>query len=66
MLFVSMQKDIPINSLKEYDLVCVGAPTEGFTASKSIKEFLGRLKGIDLAGKYRFAFAFDTKLDSRF
>lgn len=56
-------KDVLIASLKEYDLVCVGAPTEGFTASKSIKKFLAKLKGIELVGKY--GFAFDTKLDSR-
>ncbi|MDQ3851257.1 MAG: hypothetical protein M3299_00310 [Thermoproteota archaeon] len=49
---------------KEYGLVCVEAPTEGFTASNPIKKFLGKLKGIDLDGKY--GFAFDTKLDSRF
>ena len=56
-------KDVLIASLKEYDLLCVGAPTEGFTASKLIKKFLANLKGIELVGKY--GFAFDTKLDSR-
>ena len=56
-------KDVPVDSLKQYDLICVGAPTEAFTASRSIKEFLGKLKGVNLAGKY--GFAFDTKLDSR-
>lgn len=57
--------DIPsADSLKEYDILCVGAPTENMTASKSIKEFLAKLKDIDLSGKY--GFAFDTKLDSRF
>ncbi len=56
-------KEVLPDSLEEYDLVCIGAPTEGFTASKSIKEFLEKLKGIDLAGKS--VFAFDTKLDSR-
>lgn len=57
-------KDVPIDSLKEYDILCIGAPTENMTASKSIKEFLAKLKDIDLSGKY--GFAFDTKLDSRF
>jgi flavorubredoxin len=52
-----------IDSLKEYDIICIGAPTEGFSAPKPIKEFLGRLKGVNLAGKY--GFAFDTKVDSR-
>jgi len=57
-------RDVAVDSLKEYDLICVGAPTEGFTASKPMKEFLGKLKSIDLSGKY--GFAFDTKLDWRF
>jgi flavodoxin len=57
-------KDVPVESLKQYDLICVGGPTEAFTASKAIKEFLRKLKGIELSGKC--AFAFDTKLDSRF
>mgnify|MGYP001048605597 CR=1 FL=1 len=57
-------KDVAVDSLKQYDLICVGAPTEGFTASKPMKEFLGKLKSIDLSGKY--GFAFDTRLDWRF
>lgn len=57
--------DIPsADSLKEYDILCIGAPTENTTAPKSIKEFLAKLKDIDLSSKY--GFAFDTKLDSRF
>ncbi len=56
-------RDATIDSLKEYDLLSIGAPTEGFTASKSIKEFLARLKSVKLSGRY--GFAFDTKLDSR-
>ncbi len=57
-------KDAPFDSLMEYDLICLGAPTEGFTASKQMKEFLEKLKGADLSVKC--GFAFDTKLDSRF
>jgi len=53
-------KDVAVDSLKEYDLICVGAPTEWLTASKQIKEFLGKLRSVDLSGKY--GFAFDTKL----
>ena len=56
-------KDVAVDSLKQYDLICVGAPTEAFSASKPMKEFLGKLKSIDLSGKY--GFAFDTKLDWR-
>jgi flavodoxin len=57
-------RDVPVEALRQYDLICVGGPTEAFTASKPIREFLGKLKGLELSGKY--GFAFDTKLDSRF
>jgi flavodoxin len=57
-------KDVAVDSLKQYGLICVGAPTEAFTASKPMKEFLGKLKSTDLSGKY--GFAFDTKLGSSF
>jgi flavodoxin len=55
-------KETSSESLKEYDLIAVGAPTEKITASESIKEFLDRLKtdAPDLNGKA--GFAFDTKL----
>jgi len=52
-------KEVAVDSLKQYDLICLGAPTEVFTASKPMKEFLGKIKSIDLSGKY--GFAFDTK-----
>jgi flavorubredoxin len=57
-------KDVDVGSLKQYDLICIGAPTEAFSASKPMKEFLARLKSTNLSGKY--GFAFDTKIDSRF
>ena len=53
-------EDMAVESLKQYDLICVGAPTEAFTAYKPMKEFLGKLKSIDLSGKH--GFAFDTRL----
>jgi flavorubredoxin len=57
-------RDIVLSAfLKEYDIICLGAPTEGFSAPKPIKEFLAKLKGVNLAGKY--GFAFDTKVDSK-
>jgi flavodoxin len=56
-------RDVAIDSLNQYDLICVGAPTEAFSATKPMKEFLGKLKNTDLSGK--FGFAFDTKLDWR-
>jgi flavodoxin len=51
-------------SLRRYDLICVGGPTEAFSASKSTKEFLNSVVGTDLGGK--LGFAFDTKIDSAF
>jgi len=43
-------KDVAVDSLKQHDLIRIGAPTEGFTASKPMKEFLGKLKSIDSCG----------------
>jgi len=57
------QRDVKVETLKGYDLVCVGAPTEAFSASKPIKDFVARLATAGLAGKW--GFAFDTKLDWR-
>ena len=56
-------RDVKVESLKDFDLVCIGAPTEAFSASKPIKEFISKLEGAGLAGKW--GFAFDTKLDWR-
>jgi flavorubredoxin len=53
-------KEVSVESLKEFDLICVGAPTEWHTASKPMKEFLRKLRSVDLFGKY--GFAFDTRL----
>jgi flavodoxin len=55
--------EVSRESLKEYDLIAVGAPTEWLMASKPMKRFLENLKGVDLSGK--FGFAFDTKLGRR-
>lgn len=55
-------KEVDPASLGKYRFIAVGAPTEMITASRSIKEFLGKLKDQNLTGK--FGFAFDTKLSS--
>ena len=44
------------------NLLAMGAPTQYITSSRPMKDFLDRLKGLDLKGKY--GFAFDTKLDN--
>jgi len=55
--------DLPPESLRNYDLVCLGGPTEVFTATKPVKDFLKAMSGVSMVG--RFGFAFDTKLSSR-
>jgi flavodoxin len=51
-----------VDSLSQYDLICVGGPTQYRTASKAMQGFLDSLTSVDLAGK--LAFAFDTRRDS--
>ncbi len=60
--FLNASEVLP-DSLSQYDLVCVGGPTEGFSASKPMKEFLESAKKARLEGK--LGFAFDTRIDSR-
>ncbi len=54
--------DAPVDSLTEFDLICLGAPTEWHSASKPMKAFLENLKNVDLNGK--FGFAFDTRFEA--
>ena len=55
--------DIQIDSLTEFDLIAIGGPTQMFTASKPMKEFLIKLERVQgLTGKS--GFAFDTKFGS--
>jgi flavorubredoxin len=56
-------REATLDYLAQCDLICVGAPTEAFSASKPMKQFLKTLKNVGLTGKY--GFAFDTKVDSR-
>jgi flavorubredoxin len=56
-------RDVTVDLLKQYDMIGVGAPTQFMTASRPMKKFLGKLKSMNLFGKY--GFAFDTKFDSR-
>lgn len=57
-------EQFPVESFSQYDLLCIGAPTEAFSAYRPMKDYLSEAKASGLAG--RLAFAFDTKLDSRF
>jgi len=54
--------DVQIGALVEYGFLAIGGPTHYQTASKRMKDFLGRLEQVNLRGKY--GFAFDTRVDS--
>jgi flavorubredoxin len=55
-------RETNVDELSKFDLIALGAPTQYFTASRPMKEFIDRLKQLNLKGKY--GFAFDTRLDS--
>jgi flavodoxin len=55
--------NVSVDSLKNYDFIAIGAPTQMFSASKPMKDFLLKLQHVqDLKGKS--GFAFDTKYAS--
>ncbi len=56
-------RDVDVAHLGRYDLLALGGPTEMFTASKEVKEFLLRIPERSLAGSN--GFAFETKLAMR-
>ncbi len=62
-LLVSKQLKSMLRNSTADDLIAVGGPTEMHRASAPMREFLSKLKHVDLKGKY--GFAFDTKLNSR-
>ncbi len=50
---------VQMDSLKEYDLLAIGGPTQYGTISAPLEEFLRKLPPADVRGKK--AFAFDTR-----
>jgi flavodoxin len=56
--------EVDISKLGDYDLLVIGGPTHGLGLSKPMKDFLQKLEDVNIGGKR--AFAFDTKLKSRF
>jgi len=56
--------DVSLDKLAEYEILAIGAPTQMFGISKPMKEFLKKLENTELRNKK--AFAFDTRLKSRF
>jgi flavodoxin len=55
--------EIDVGDLTEYDLIAVGGPTHMIRTSKPMKEFLERLRTVDLSGL--MGFSFDTRNESR-
>ncbi len=55
--------EVDVDRLVEYDFLAIGGPTHNLGVSKPMKTFLEKLKSVNIEGKK--AFAFDTKLKSR-
>jgi menaquinone-dependent protoporphyrinogen IX oxidase len=53
--------EVSIESLGRYDFLAIGGPTEKWSASTPMKEFLAKLPATVLRGKR--GFAFDTRFD---
>ncbi len=56
-------RDVDLGALRNFTLICIGSPTEYFTASRSMRSFLSAFKADRLKGKY--GFAFDSRFESR-
>jgi len=56
-------KDFKVNQLKNYDVIGIGGPTHFHGASKPMKSFLNKIKGLNIENKQ--GFAFETKADFR-
>jgi len=54
---------IDIQQIPSYDFIAIGSPTHIIRPSNDMKEFLQKLKSLDLRG--RGGFAFDTRNQSR-
>jgi menaquinone-dependent protoporphyrinogen IX oxidase len=55
--------EVDITRLSEYDFVAIGGPTHVIRMSKPMKEFIEKIRSVDLRGKK--GFAFDTRIHSR-
>ena len=48
-------KEVAVEEMGQYDLICVGEPTQYRTATRPIQDFLSNLKSANLSGKQAFA-----------
>ena len=56
-------QDVDVAKLDQCDFIAIGGPTHAFGMTGEIKDFLKKLKEVNLKGKK--AFAFDTKFRRR-
>lgn len=56
--------EVEVDKLPKYDFLAVGGPTHMASMSEPMKEFLEKLKTVDISGKK--GFCFDTRNQSRF
>ena len=55
--------EVDINQISNYDFLAIGGPTHNIGMSKAMKEFLEKLKSVNLRGMK--GFSFDTRNQSR-
>ena len=55
--------EVDINQISNYDFLAIGGPTHNIGMSKAMKEFLEKLKSVNLRGMK--GFSFDTRNHSR-
>jgi len=55
--------EVDIGRISEYDFLAIGGPTHVIRMSKPMKEFMERLRSVNLRGMK--GFAFDTRIHSR-
>jgi len=56
--------EVDVDELPGYDFLAIGGPTHMASMSEPMKEFLEKLKTVDISGKK--GFCFDTRNQSRF
>ncbi|MGY5853050.1 MAG: flavodoxin family protein [Candidatus Thorarchaeota archaeon] len=56
-------EEVNISTISDYDFLTIGSPTHMIRPSKEMKEFLERLKTLDLKGLR--GFSFDTRNESK-
>jgi flavodoxin len=56
-------EEIDVQRIPDFEFIAIGGPTHVIRTSKEMKDFLARIRSLDLRG--RMGFAFDTRIESR-